>query len=178
MEDEMMKATTIAPQKIAMLAALAAARCEKYASAAPMPAMTRKISAESELLFLISNYPLSRVESSRIRVVIGVSAQEQKAATRNSPWKGSFFAVSPITRRIQVACPAGSHTQRFLQTGTGKDGQFCSNQWRFQIDYSFTACALAWGLAGCAPKVTSVRSESSTGESPTASALIIWQLVY
>jgi hypothetical protein len=70
MEDETMKATTIAAQKIAMLAALAAARCEKYASAAPMPAMTRKISAESELLFLISNYLFSsgriRPDSSRL----------------------------------------------------------------------------------------------------------------
>jgi hypothetical protein len=59
MEDEMMKATTIAPQKIAMLAALAAARCEKYASAAPRPATTTKTKADNELLFLISipSYP-------------------------------------------------------------------------------------------------------------------------
>jgi hypothetical protein len=55
MADEMMNATTIAAQKIAMLAALDAARCEKYASAAPMPAITTNTSAESELPFLISS---------------------------------------------------------------------------------------------------------------------------
>jgi hypothetical protein len=50
----MMKATTIAAENTAMPAALRAVRCAKYASAAPMPAITTNTSVESELLFLIS----------------------------------------------------------------------------------------------------------------------------